>query len=225
MGTTLLTWAILLLVETTGLLPKNRAGETWAGWACPAPGPFGGTLTDSPTDNFLLGVFRCGLCGESVPSLSAVRRVVQRWWSPRSVVVVILSPGNKASTSALRRFVVKSSDLIMQEIHLLVIDRFPPGKRDPQSIPKAMWDQIKEDDFELPASKPLTLASSDAGPPPVAWIDPIATDDALPDLPLFLKPEFDVPAPLETTYQETWSRFPAPMKRLLEPPAGNPRAS
>jgi hypothetical protein len=51
MGTTLLTWAILLLVETTGLLPKKRAGETWAEWAGPAPWPFGGTLTDSPTEN------------------------------------------------------------------------------------------------------------------------------------------------------------------------------
>jgi hypothetical protein len=55
-------------------------------------------------------------------------------------VVEIVSPGNKASTSALRTFVEKSSDLIMQEVHLLVIDLFPPSKRDPQGIHKAIWD-------------------------------------------------------------------------------------
>lgn len=138
-------------------------------------------------------------------------------------VVEIVSPGNKASISALRTLVEKSSDLIMQEIHLLVIDLFPPSKRDPQGIHKAIWDQIQEEDFELPAGKPLTLASYDAGPPPVAYVEPIAVGDSLPDLPLFLKPGYYVPVPLAATYQETWSRFPAPMKRLLEGPAGNPR--
>ena len=131
-------------------------------------------------------------------------------------VVELVSPGNKASTSALRTFVEKSSDLIMQGVHLLVIDLFPPSKRDPQGIHKAIWDQIKEEAFELPARKPLTLASYDAGPPPTAYVEPIAVGDVLPDMPIFLKPGFYVPAPLEATHQETWSRFPTPMKRLLE---------
>jgi hypothetical protein len=34
------------------------------------------------------------------------------------------------------------------------------------------------------------------------------------------KPEFYVPAPLEATYLESWSHFPAPMKRLLAEPPG-----
>src|SRR5262249_3551711 len=131
-------------------------------------------------------------------------------------VVEVVSPGNKASTSALRTFVEKSSDLIMQEVHLLVIDLFPPSKRDPQGIHKAIWDQIKEEDFELPADKPLTLASYERAPPPVGSVEPIAVGDVLPDMPLFLKPGFYVPAPLEATYQETWNRFPAPIKRLLD---------
>jgi hypothetical protein len=135
-------------------------------------------------------------------------------------VIEIVSPGNKASTSALRTFVEKTADLIMQDVHLLVIDLFPPSKRDPQGIHKAIWDQIKEEDFELPADKRLTLASYDAGPPPTAYVEPIATGDPLPDIPLFLKPEFYVPAPLEATYRETWDDFfPAPLKRLLENPS------
>lgn len=137
-------------------------------------------------------------------------------------IVAIVAPGNKASTAALSTFVEKSSDMIMQDVHLLVIDLFPPSKRDPQGIHKAIWDQIKEEDFELSADKQLTLVSYDAGPPPTAYVEPIVVRDALPDMPLFLKPEFYVPAPLERTFRETWDDFfPAPLKRLLEtPPEG-----
>jgi len=102
-------------------------------------------------------------------------------------VVEIVSPGNKASTGALRAFVEKTSDLIMQGVHLLIIDLFPPSKRDPQGIHKAIWDQIKEEEFEWPTEKRLTLAAYDAGPPPVASADFVAVGDSLPHMPIFLK--------------------------------------
>jgi hypothetical protein len=35
-------------------------------------------------------------------------------------------------------------------------------------------------------------------------------------MPLFLKPEFYVWAPLEATYHATWELFPAALKGLLE---------
>ncbi len=57
-----------------------------------------------------------------------------------------------------------------------------------------------------------------AGPPRVVYVEPVAVGDMLPDMPLFLKPEFYVPAPLETTYEATWQVFPAPLKGLLETP-------
>jgi hypothetical protein len=135
-------------------------------------------------------------------------------------VVEIVSPGNKASRNELRSFVEKAANLIARGIHLLVIDLIPPGKRDPHGIHKTIWDEIVEEEFELPADKRLTLASYDAGPPPVAYVEPIAVGDALPDMPIFLKPEIYVPAPLEATYRTTWDEFfPAPMKRLLEAPS------
>lgn len=133
-------------------------------------------------------------------------------------VIEIVSPGNKASRAQLRAFMEKSADLIHQNVHLLVIDLFPPGPRDPQGIAKAIWNEFQEEDFELPPDKPLMLASYDAGPPRVAYIEPVAVGDVLPDLPLFLKPGFYVPAPLETTYQTTWKAFPAALKGLLEGP-------
>src|SRR5438034_522082 len=87
---------------------------------------------------------------------------------------------------------------------LLVIDLFPPSKRDPQGIHKAIWDEFVEEDFALPADKRLTLAAYDAGPPPVAYVEPVAVGDTLPEMPIFLKPGFYVPAPLEATYRITW---------------------
>ena len=136
-------------------------------------------------------------------------------------VVEIVSPGNKASRNELRTFVEKTSNLISQGVHLLVVDLFPPSKRDPQGIHKAIWDEFIEEDFELPAGQPLTLAAYDAGPPPMAYVESVAVGEALPEMPIFLKPETYVPAPLEETYRATWDEFfPAPMKRLLETPEG-----
>ncbi|SRR5579883_296705 len=140
-------------------------------------------------------------------------------------VIEIVSPGNKASRAELRAFVEILADLIHQNIHLLVIDVFPPSPRDPQGIAKAIWDEFQEEDLNLPRDKPLMLASYDAGPPRVAYIEPVAVGEVLPDIPLFLKPGLYVPAPLETTYQTTWKGFPAVLKNLLEEPAPTPPQS
>ena len=133
-------------------------------------------------------------------------------------VVEIVSPGNKGSVAEFRASVEKASRLIQQGVHLLVIDLFPPTKRDPQGLHKAIWDEVAgdEDDFEWPTDKPLTLASYDAGPPQVAYVEPVAVGESLPNMPLFLRPEFYVPAPLEATYRATWGTFPAALKGLLE---------
>jgi hypothetical protein len=131
-------------------------------------------------------------------------------------VLEIVSPGNKGSRSEFRSFVQKSVDLVLQRVHLLAIDLFPPSPRDPQGVAKAIWDEFKGKDFDLPPDKPLTLLSIDAGPPRVAYIEPVAVGDRLFDMPLFLKPDFYVPAPLEATYQTTWKAFPAVLKKLLE---------
>jgi Protein of unknown function (DUF4058) len=133
-------------------------------------------------------------------------------------VIEIVSPGNKASRGEFRAFVQKSADLVRQGIHLLVIDLFPPGKRDPQGVAKAVWDEFEEDDVDLALDKPLLFAAFDAGPPRVYYAEPVAVGDVLPEMPIFLKPEIYVPTPLEATYQATWKVFPAALKGLLEGP-------
>jgi len=134
-------------------------------------------------------------------------------------VIEIVSPGNKASRAELRAFVEKATDLLRQKVHLLVIDLFPPGPRDPWGIHKVIWDEFQEEDFELPPDKPLVLAAYDTGPEVVAYVDLVAVGDTLPEMPLFLEPGFYIPAPLEATYQTTWDAFPGVLKGLLEGPA------
>ena len=132
-------------------------------------------------------------------------------------VIEIVSPGNKGSRADFRAFVQKSAELVRQGIHLLVVDLFPPGKRDPHGIHKAIWDEFEERELDLPPDKPLTLAAYDAGPVRTAYVEPAAVGDALVDMPLFLRPETYVPAPLEATYQTAWDMFPAALKGLLQP--------
>jgi hypothetical protein len=134
-------------------------------------------------------------------------------------VIEVLSPGNKSSLHALRSFVEKADELLRNGIHLLVVDLFPPTPRDPQGIHKAIWDEICDEPFELPADKPLTVAAYRAAEPKTAYVEPVAVGDPLPGLPIFLDPETYVPAPLETTYETTWAKCPDALREAVESPA------
>ena len=131
-------------------------------------------------------------------------------------VIELVSPGNKATHAEFRAFVEKAADLIVQKVHLLVIDLFPPGRHDPHGVPQAIWEEFADEDLHLPPDKPLSVSAFDAGEERVVYAEPVAVGDALPDMPLFLKPGVYVPAPLEATYQETWNLFPAALRGLLE---------
>lgn len=136
-------------------------------------------------------------------------------------VIQIVSPGNKSSRNALRAFVQKAAGLILQGIHLLVVDLFPPSERDPQGIHKAIWDEIVDQQFQLPADKRLTVVAYRAVPVKTAYVEPVAVGDELPGLPIFLTEDEYVPAPLEETYRASWAAFPADFKGLLEPAGGS----
>lgn len=131
-------------------------------------------------------------------------------------VIEIVSPGNKSSLHEFREFVQKAAGLIRSGIHLLVIDPFPSGKRDPRGIHCAIWEELEGGDCLVQSNdRPLTLASYDADLETVAYVERIAVGDCIPSLPLFLRPGFYVPAPLESSYEAAWSRFPKPLKTLL----------
>lgn len=131
-------------------------------------------------------------------------------------VLEIVSPGNKESRHALHSFARKAVEFLEAGIHLLIVDLFPPSPRDPQGIHKVVWDYLREEPFELPPDKPLTVAAYAVGAETVAYVEPLAVGDVLPDMPIFLRADRYVPCPLESTYQTAWQQFPAPLKAPLE---------
>ena len=138
------------------------------------------------------------------------RTVVIRHSSGDRVIAMIeiVSPGNKATRHALESFVDKAYSALKAGCHLLVVDLFPPGPRDPQGIHGALAEEFGETGFTLPADKPLVLASYSAGELKRYYVEPLAVGDALPEMPLFLTADVYVPVPLETTYLAAWSAVP-----------------
>jgi hypothetical protein len=130
-------------------------------------------------------------------------------------VIELVSPGNKNSRHAIRTIVEKTLEFVHQGVHVLMVDLFPPSPRDPQGIHKAVWDEVQEEPFELPADKPLTLVAYRAGVPKRAYVEPVAVGDALPDMPVFLDPDTYVLVPLEPTYLATWETCPEPLRDLI----------
>jgi hypothetical protein len=133
-------------------------------------------------------------------------------------VVEIVSPGNKDSRNSIRSFVEKAVAFLRNGIHLLIVDLFPPSDRDPQGIHKAIWDELTDEPFSLPAGKSLTLVAYQAAGDITAYIEPISVGDALPDMPLFLAPGEHILVPLEATYDATWAACPEPIRELVEAP-------
>ena len=123
-------------------------------------------------------------------------------------MVEIVSPGNKASRHALRAFVEKTCELLERRIHLLIVDPFPPGPRDPQGIHGAIWAEVEDKTFPLPPDKPLTLVAYECDLTTRAYIETVAVGDCLPDMALFLEPNGCVMVPLEATYRTAFDVMP-----------------
>jgi len=132
-------------------------------------------------------------------------------------MVEIASPGNKASRQALRAFLDKAGELLEHRIHLLIIDLFPPTRRDPRGIHAAIWEAVKEELFEPPPGEALTLAAYECGLTTKDHVEPVAVGKALPDMPLFLESEVHILVPLENTYNAAWQALPRRWQAVLEP--------
>jgi hypothetical protein len=146
------------------------------------------------------------------------RTVVIRHSSNDRIVALIevVSPGNKSSRHGIRTFVEKAVEALYLGFHLLIVDLFPPGPRDPQGIHPLIWGEISDDPFELPPGEPLTLAAYSAGPSKKAYVEPTAVGHALVDMPLFLDPDTYVNVPLDATYQAAYRGVPRRWRAVLE---------
>ncbi len=131
-------------------------------------------------------------------------------------IVEVVSPGNKSGNHALRSFVEKAAELIDRGIHLLILDLFPPGPRDPQGIHALIWDDICGQKYIRPAGKPLTLAAYEVDLSTKAYVESFAVGDTLKDMPLFLRPHAHVPLPLEMTYLSAFAAVPKRWRGVLE---------
>jgi hypothetical protein len=133
-----------------------------------------------------------------------------------------VSPGNKAGKIAIREFVAKAVDFLRRGINLLVVDPFPPGVQDPQTLHKLIWDEFDAGvPFALPSDEPLLLASYRAAVPlveftPQAFIEPFRVGADLPDMPAWLDTDLYVYVPLERTYQAAWGVCPPDFRYFVE---------
>jgi hypothetical protein len=181
----------------------------------PAGPPAGQAVVEArPTTRFVMQ-------SEAATYAKKTDRITVRHPDGQVVAVIeVISPGNKDSRHAVQAFARKAVAFLHAGIHLLIIDLFPPSKRDPQGIHKTIWDRIKDEPFELPQEKPLTLAAYSAGGTITAYVEPVAVGDLLPNMPVFLTAVRHVLCPLEATYQASWAEFPEPLRGpLLERPA------
>jgi len=146
-------------------------------------------------------------------------RIVVRHHLGRMIAVIeIVSPGNKDSQAALRDFVEKAVEFLRARIHVLIVDLFPPGPRDPLGIHKAIWDEAEGDGserFSFPSGKDRTLVAYESAGAWTAYIEPVGLGEELPEMPLFLA-EGHVKVPLEATYQATWDASPAGIRAAVE---------
>jgi len=175
------------------------------------PGLNGATLTlERPTTRFVRRTTK------EIYAVRANRIVVKHHLGRIIAVIEIMSPGNKDSKAALRDFVDKVIDFLRRGIHVLLVDLFPPTVRDPFGMHKVIWDEIHEEDFAFPTGKDRILASYETGGERVAYVEPIAVGDAMPDMPLFLASGIHIKVPLESTYCAAWDASPEEMRRAVE---------
>jgi hypothetical protein len=149
---------------------------------------------------------------------SKQKSVVVRHVSGDRVVAVveIVSQGNKSSQSALRSFLDKATELLARNVHLVIVDLFPPGPRDPDGIHAALWQHFTGRGYELPDSNPLTLAAYEAAISVRAWVEHVAVGDKLPAMPLFLWPKAHIPLPLEATYNQAFAAVPRRWRDVID---------
>jgi hypothetical protein len=131
-------------------------------------------------------------------------------------IVEVVSPGNKSSRAVFQKFVDKALELLSQDIHLLVLDLLPPTRRDPSGIHGAIWEALTDEQYQAPPGKPLTLAAYEADAAIRAFVESVAVGDALPEMPLFLKPGGHVPVALESTYMSAWDAVPRRWRTVIE---------
>jgi len=135
-------------------------------------------------------------------------------------VIEIVSPGNKDSKAAFCDFLDKSVRFLRGGVHLMVLDLFPPSRRDPNGIHRAIFDELADLPEDPPSDKPLIFVSYQSSDPIVAYIEPLAVGDPIPELPLYYAHEKYVNVPLDSSYAAAWKSSGKRLRELVTAHSG-----
>lgn len=183
-----------------------REGESSPAGGSSVGGPEAVAVAERPPQVDLLTM-------RTSPSFSRrQKRIVIRHSAGEVVALIeLVSPANKQSADSVATFCHKIEAAIADGIHALVLDLLPPRKHDPNGVHGVhgvLWDLLEADPFELPATRPLLLASYEVNDGIEAYVKPLAVGDTLPAMPLFLKSGWYVEVPLERAYEAAWEGAP-----------------
>ena len=123
-------------------------------------------------------------------------------------MIEIVSPGNKNTAHGIRKFVSKVQELLNQNIHMLVIDPFPVGPRDPNGLHSLIFSEYENSPIALPAGSPLSLVAYECTDTIRAYIEPYSVSEKLIDMPIYLYPGMYINIALESTYMTAWEAVP-----------------
>jgi Protein of unknown function (DUF4058) len=135
-------------------------------------------------------------------------------------IIELISPGNKSSIRDTKQFVTKVEDLLRREIHVMLVDLFPPSRTNPYGIHDAIWQNFdSHDPLPIDPAKSLLAVSYENHGDGVleAYIEPLAIGDSIPDMPIFLRPGGCVMVPLEATYNSAFDAVPLRWRRVIAP--------
>jgi hypothetical protein len=216
-----------------GLLPPGyramadlKVGGTEPGVATiqlrEVPSQGGVVITDNPPQARQVARAAAAESEAAYYARKANRIVIRHRRGHLVAVIEIVSQGNKNNKNGIREFLRELTDFLRNGIHVVVVDPFPPGPRDPEGIHQRIWDGFVGLAAEpRPADKPLTVVSYDAGER-VPYVNPLAVGDPLPDAPLFLAPGRYINIPLERTYAASWDETPQDVRDEVAPPPPTP---
>ena len=133
-------------------------------------------------------------------------------------ILEIVSPANKDRVDRIEDFAAKVVAALDADVHVLIIDLFPPGPRDPYGLNGVIHQRMEQSDepYDVPPDEPLTLASYVAGPRVDAYLEHVRVGAALPEMPLFIRPDRYINVPLEATYNSAYDGMPAFWKGVVE---------
>ena len=134
----------------------------------------------------------------------------------------IVSPVSKNDKTRYENIIDKMVDAVCHRVNVLLVDVDETGRFDQNGISACIRNMLS------PHSTPIvdrprssTLASYCPDPPCSVdiYVEHVARDMPLPDMPIFLTPDRYVNVPLEATYLEAWGGMPAFWRNVV---LGNP---